>query len=328
MLLAVGGLGSDQVYPAARRSHRESLHQATLTYDAIVAAASVPPSLRLISDPVRWRLLRELADSDLRVRELVAALGQPQNLVSYHLRRLRSGGLVTARRSNFDRRDTYYRLDLDACAQALAGAAAALHPGIAPPGAPVPVPGAPAPGAEAPAAAFPGAAGAEGRRTGGGAVPYRVLFVCTGNSGRSPMAAALLRHRAGRRVQAASAGTRPRPLHPAAAAVLRNRYRIDIRGHQPTHVGAVAGTPFDYVISLCDKAREECPQFAGSPRRVHWSLPDPAAGTVTPRAAYAGFDHLAADLTTRIGYLLPALVPGFHDRGEFSAEFAGNSPRS
>jgi protein-tyrosine-phosphatase len=142
------------------------------------------------------------------------------------------------------------------------------------------------------------------------------------------MAAALLRHRAGRRVQAASAGTRPRPLHPAAAAVMRNRYRIDIRGHQPTHVGAIAGTPFDYVISLCDKAREECPEFAGSPRRVHWSMPDPAAGTVTPRAAYAGFDHLAADLTTRISYLLPALVPGFHDHGDFSAEFAKNSPRS
>jgi len=282
-----------------------------LIYDAFVAAASVPPSLRLISDPVRWRLLRELADSDLRVRELVAAIGQPQNLVSYHLRQLRSGGLVTARRSNFDGRDTYYSLDLDACEQALAGAAAALHPGIAATG-----------------AAFPGAAdGGEGR-TGGGTVPYRVLFVCTGNSGRSPMAAALLRHRAGHRVHAASAGTRPRPLHPAAAAVLRNRYRIDIRGHQPTHVGAVAGTPFDYVISLCDKAREECPEFAGSPRRVHWSMPDPAAGPATPRATYAGFEHLAADLTTRIGYLLPALAPGFHDRGEFSAVFAENSPRS
>jgi ArsR family transcriptional regulator, arsenate/arsenite/antimonite-responsive transcriptional repressor / arsenate reductase (thioredoxin) len=263
-----------------------------LIYDAIVAAASasVPLSLRLISDPVRWRLLRELADSDLRVRELVAALGQPQNLVSYHLRRLRSGGLVTARRSSFDGRDTYYSLDLDACTQALAGAAAALHPGIAATG-----------------AAFPGTADGGGGPTGGGAVPQRVLFVCTGNSGRSPMAAALLRHRAGHRVHAASAGTRPRPLHPAAAGVLRNRYRIDIRGHQPTHVGAVASTPFDYVISLCDKAREECPEFQGSPRRVHWSMPDPAAGAATPRAAYAGFERLAADLTTRIGYLLPAL---------------------
>jgi ArsR family transcriptional regulator, arsenate/arsenite/antimonite-responsive transcriptional repressor / arsenate reductase (thioredoxin) len=241
------------------------------------AGASVPPALRLIADPVRWRLLRELADGDLRVRELVAALGEPQNLVSYHLRRLRSGGLVTARRSNFDGRDTYYSLDLAGCAHALTGAALALHPGLA--------------------------AG----RAGDVAVPRRVLFVCTGNSGRSPMAAALLRHSGGSRVRAASAGTRPRALHPAAAAVLRDRYRVDISGHRPTHVTDVASTPFDYVISLCDKAREECPEFAGSPRRVHWSLPDPAAGAASPRAAYTNFERLATELTTRIHYLLPAL---------------------
>ena len=81
-------------------------------YYPIVAATgdAVPPPLRLIADPVRWRLLRELAGGDLRVRELVAAAGEAQNLVSYHLRRLRSGGLVTARRSSFDGRDTYYSL--------------------------------------------------------------------------------------------------------------------------------------------------------------------------------------------------------------------------
>jgi ArsR family transcriptional regulator, arsenate/arsenite/antimonite-responsive transcriptional repressor / arsenate reductase (thioredoxin) len=256
------------------------LHQATLTYHAIVAAAgaSVPPALRLMADPVRWRLLRELAHGDLRVRELVAALGEPQNLVSYHLRQLRSGGLVTARRSNFDGRDSYYSLDLAGCAHTLDGAARALHPGLA--------------------------AG----RTSDAAAPRRVLFVCTGNSGRSPMAAALLRHSAGRSARTASAGTQPRPLHPAAAAVLRDRYRIDISGHRPTHVAAVASEPFDYVISLCDKAREACPEFTGSPRRVHWSLPDPAAGADSPSVAYARFDRLATELTTRIDFLLPVLA--------------------
>jgi len=101
-------------------------HQTTLTYHAIVAAAddSVPVPVRLIANPVRWRLLRELARGDQRVRELVAAVGEPQNLVSYHLRRLRAGGLVTARRSSFDGRDTYYSLDLAGCADALAGTAA------------------------------------------------------------------------------------------------------------------------------------------------------------------------------------------------------------
>jgi ArsR family transcriptional regulator, arsenate/arsenite/antimonite-responsive transcriptional repressor / arsenate reductase (thioredoxin) len=73
--------------------------------------------VRLLAGPVRWRLMRELAASDRRVRELSAAAGQPQNLISCHLRRLRAGGMVTARRSSFDGRDTYYSLDLDGCAR-------------------------------------------------------------------------------------------------------------------------------------------------------------------------------------------------------------------
>ena len=262
-------------------------------YYAAMAATgdAVPPPLRLIADPVRWRLLRELADGDLRVRELVAATGEAQNLVSYHLRRLRSGGLVTARRSSFDGRDTYYSLDLAGCAHALAEAGAALHPGLASgsPALPPSVAGTP-----------PWVRGALRQR--------RVLFLCTGNSGRSPMAAALLRHRAGRWARATSAGTEPRPLHPAAAAVLRDRYRIDISGHRPMRAAAVASESFDYVISLCDKAREACPEFARSPRRVHWSLPDPAAGADSPSVVYARFDRLATELTTRIDFLLPVLA--------------------
>jgi ArsR family transcriptional regulator, arsenate/arsenite/antimonite-responsive transcriptional repressor / arsenate reductase (thioredoxin) len=235
--------------------------------------------VRLLADPVRWRLMRELASGDRRVRELSAAAGQPQNLVSYHLRQLRAGGLVTARRSSFDGRDTYYSLDLGGCARELAGAAAALHPGLAP---------------SRRGAAVHGAA----RR--------RVLFVCTGNSGRSPMAEGLLRDRAGARVEAASAGIRPRPLHPDAAAVMRDRYRIDIAGHRPVPVEAVARERFDYVISLCDKAREACPQFPGLPRLIHWSLPDPAAGE-GGSAGYPAFEHTAVELDARIGFLLAAL---------------------
>jgi protein-tyrosine-phosphatase/DNA-binding transcriptional ArsR family regulator len=239
--------------------------------------------VRLLADPVRWALMRELASGDRRVRELAAAAGQPQNLVSYHLRQLRAGGLVNARRSSFDRRDTYYSLDLRGCARELAGAAFALHPGLAPPAAAVPE-----------RAAVPGAA------------RPRVLFVCTGNSGRSPMAEGLLAHRAGARVEAASAGIRPRPLHPDAVAVMRDRYRIDISGHRPAPVGAAARERFDYVISLCDKAREACPPFPGMPRLVHWSLPDPAAGEDGP-AGYPAFERSAAELDSRIGFLLPVL---------------------
>jgi len=253
--------------------------------------------VRLLADPVRWRLMRELASSDRRVRELAAAVGQPQNLVSYHLRQLRLGGLATARRSSFDGRDTYYSLDLEGCAKALAGAAGALHPGLAP-ASPAPV-GPPVPPSAMPEFVMPGSLVAPG-------AARRILFVCTGNSGRSPMAEGLLRYRAGARVTAASAGIRPKPVHPHAVAVMRDGYGVDIAGHRPVPVDTVARERFDYVISLCDKAREACPEFAGRPGLIHWSLPDPAAGE-GGLAGYAAFERTAAELDARIGFLLPVL---------------------
>src|SRR3954471_16013307 len=94
--------------------------------------ASAPPRfLQLAGDPLRWRLLSELASSDRRVGELCELAGQRQSLVSYHLRQLRDGGLVSARRSSADGRDTYYVLELARCRELLASAGASLHPGLA-----------------------------------------------------------------------------------------------------------------------------------------------------------------------------------------------------
>ncbi len=238
---------------------------------------------------MRWWLVRELAGGDRRVRELVTATGQPQNLVSYHLRQLRESGLVRARRSSFDARHMYYSLDLSGCSRALADAASALHPAL------VLVPGSPVAGA----AADPGTAVRRERRA--------VLFVCTGNSSRSPMAEALLRYRAAGQVRAASAGIRPKPVHPDAVAVMRDRYRIDISRHRPAQAGAAGAQPFDYVVSLCDKAREALPEFAGRPARIHWSLPDPAAGE-DGLAGHVAFERTADELDSRIRFLLPVLA--------------------
>ncbi len=120
------------------------------------------------------------------------------------------------------------------------------------------------------------------------------------------MAEGLLRYRAGTRVAAASAGIRPKPVHPHAVAVMRDRYGVDIAGHRPVQVETAARERFDYVISLCDKAREACPGFTGNPGLIHWSLPDPAAGE-DGLAGYPAFERTAAELDARIGFLLPVL---------------------
>ena len=92
--------------------------------------ASPPPVLRLLGDPLRWRVVSELARSDRRVSELTEMVGEPQNLVSYHLRELREAGLVMSRRSSFDGRDVYYRADLDRCAELLCAVGVAVQPGL------------------------------------------------------------------------------------------------------------------------------------------------------------------------------------------------------
>ena len=249
------------------------------------SSRSAPAFVQLAAHPLRWRLLTELAGSDYRVRELVTLVGEPQNQVSYHLRLLRDGGLVTASRSTFDGRDTYYHLDLDRCADGLADTGVALHPALRrEPGRGRPV---------------------DLRRS----PRIGVLFVCTGNSARSPIAEARLRHRTGGEVEVASAGSRPRPcLLPDAVRVLHDEFGIDVGGQRPRHLDTVIGRRFDYVVSLCDRAREVCPDFPDHPRRVHWSIPDPAAACDTARANYLAFRHTAADIDTRIGHLLPVLA--------------------
>src|SRR6202522_1232650 len=88
----------------------------------------------------------------------------------------------------------------------------------------------------------------------------RVLILCTGNSARSQMAEGLLRHDAGDRFDVESAGTKPTSVRPEAIAVM-NELRIDISGHRSKNVDEFAGQKFDYVITVCDNARETCPVF-------------------------------------------------------------------
>ena len=104
----------------------------------------------------------------------------------------------------------------------------------------------------------------------------RVLILCTGNSARSQMGEGLLRHIAGDRFEVASAGVSPTDVRPEAIAAMRE-IGIDISHHTSKSVDAFSGQEFDYVITVCDNAKEQCPVFPGKATRIHWSFDDPAA---------------------------------------------------
>lgn len=233
--------------------------------------------LQLVADPQRWQLLSHLSESDRRVGELAGLTGEAQNLVSYHLRELRTAGVVTSRRSSADGRDTYYRLDLERYAALFAEAASALHPSVR----------------LAPVVPPPGA----GRQR----KKLQVLFLCTGNSARSQMAEAFLADRLGDRVDVSSAGSHPKALHPLAVAALAER-GINIAGNTTRHFDAFNKKRFDRIITLCDKVREVCPDFPGDPRYAHWSMPDPSLEGTTE-----AFARAAEEIDTRVTQLVAQL---------------------
>lgn len=102
-----------------------------------------------------------------------------------------------------------------------------------------------------------------------------MLFLCTHNSARSQMAEGLLRHFAGDRFEVYSAGTVATAVRPQAIEVM-GEIGIDISGQESKTLKGYLGQPFDYVITVCDTAKETCPVFPGAKRRLHWSFEDPA----------------------------------------------------
>ena len=250
--------------------------------EAFIAPA--PPLLKLLAHDLRWRLLSHLAHSDYRVAELVQLVGEPLNLVSYHLRQLRSQHLVGERRSSADERAVYYRLDLEQLHHLYHEAAAQLHPALG-------------------AATDP----TQRQQWHFNASTPPLLFLCTGNSSRSPMAAALARHLSGGQVLTFSAGSHPAAqINPRAIQALAH-LGIELPATAPKNLDLYREQSFDRVITLCDKVREVCPPFPGHPTPIHWSFADPAKVEGSEAERTQAFDETATQLAKRIRLLLTEL---------------------
>lgn len=144
----------------------------------------------------------------------------------------------------------------------------------------------------------------------------RVLFLCTHNSARSQMAEGLLRHMAGDRFEVASAGTEASEVRPEAIAAMRNR-GIDITAHTSKTLDAFVDRPWEYVVTVCDRANEACPVFPHGATRLHWAFDDPSA--VVGPGRQAAFDASAAKIEHRLRVWLEELERVGDSRGNAAA---------
>ncbi len=127
----------------------------------------------------------------------------------------------------------------------------------------------------------------------------RVLILCTGNSARSQMAEGLLREIGGNRFAVVSAGVAPTAVRPEAIEAMRER-GIDISRHRSKPIDEFIGQNFDYVITVCDNANEQCPIFPAKTKRIHWSIKDPAAVIGDQGARLAAFRDARDELRARL----------------------------
>ena len=253
--------------------------------NAMLSTTSVPEFLKVLSHDLRWKILTTLARSDCSVHEIIQALGEPQNVVSYHLRKLREHQLVTERRSTADERSLYYSLDLEKLRTLYLTTGDVLHPALGHMDVPTD------PQQEGPLAE----------------TPVRILFLCTQNSARSQLAEALMRQMSVNHIEVVSAGTQPAGVHPLTLRVLATR-GIDGSHLRFKHLDELRGQTFDYIITVCDRVREACPTWPAESECIHWSLPDPVQVEGSEDERYSAFEHTASQLTTRLRYFLTRLA--------------------
>jgi len=139
--------------------------------------------------------------------------------------------------------------------------------------------------------------------------PIRVIFVCTGNSARSQLAEAILRREGRDAFEVVSAGVEPHGVNPLTIRTLA-KVGIDIRGARSKSVEEFVGQPFDYVITVCDRARETCPYFPGGRETLHWGFDDPADATGTEAERLAVFERVMGEIAGRVRTFVPLALRG------------------
>ena len=130
---------------------------------------------------------------------------------------------------------------------------------------------------------------------------FRVLFLCTGNSARSIFAEYLLRHLGGHLFEVSSAGSKPSGhIHPLVLHILQENFHIDASDARSKSWHELENIHFDFIITLCDDARERCPIMPGEPITAHWSFPDPASFQGSQEEIHAEFVRLAFAIRRRV----------------------------
>jgi arsenate reductase len=138
--------------------------------------------------------------------------------------------------------------------------------------------------------------------------PIRVLFVCTHNSARSQLAEGLLRARGGPAYDVASAGTEATVVRPEAIGVMAE-LGIDISAHVSETIDRYLGQPWDWVVTVCDRARETCPFVPGAKQSLHWSFDDPSEATGTEEERLAVFRRVRDEIDARIEAFVAEVRP-------------------
>ena len=137
----------------------------------------------------------------------------------------------------------------------------------------------------------------------GASTKTRILFLCTHNSARSQMAEGLLRHLAGHRFEAYSAGTEATRVRPEAISVM-SELGADISGQRSETLGRYLGEPFEFVVTVCDDANEACPVFPGAENWLHWSFEDPSRAAGEPEERLAVFRRVRDEILVRLKGLI------------------------